>query len=210
MVAKLATKKDRSKYLTDLSTGVYSPGLNAYDDVVSVISQHACFAEKAAAGMVAIRVGHHPVYKKYKVVYIQHPDGTSSDIRFTKSYPKAPIRGVVHVKCAMRTAVGDQTLQYKEASFSAHSQLHCANCKCHLVWSGTQVDHVVKFRDLYSSFLVARGDHKHPLVDNGESGMTRRFSEDDEEHVQAWHWQQYHRENAVLQLVCAPCNRKMR
>ena len=182
MVAKLATQKDRSKYLTGLSAGVYQPNTTEYQDVVSVISQHACFAEKSAAGMVAIRVGYHPEFKRYKVVYIQHPDGTSTDIKFTKSYPKAHAKAAVDMKCALRTAIKDQVIEYKHAAFNtAVGLLHCAQCKCELQWCDTQVDHVVKFRDLYSGFLKEHGQHKHPLTDNRASGVM--YSENDETYV---------------------------
>ena len=204
MPAKLKTQNNRSEYLTALSTGVYAPGSSEYQDVLSVISRHSCFARKSAAGLTGIRIAFHPQYKRYKVVYIQHTDGTSTDIRFVKPYPSPAAKETAGVRCALRHAIRDQTFGYKKTSFTPG--MACANCYEELVWSETQVDHVVKFRDLCSTFLNAHGHHKHPLVDNRESGVV--FGEDDAEYMQTW--QKYHKQHAKLQLLCAACNRKLR
>lgn len=189
-------------YLSGLRAGEYRPHTGEYVTIMAVLKQQPHYARKAAAGITGIRIGYHPTYSRTKVVYLMHTDGTESDIKYVKPYPKAP--AAAQLIGALRTAIMEQVHAYKVATYTAKSR--CVHCECKLTRTNTHVDHVLKFRDLCSAFKEKHGEHKHPLADNAESG--RKFAPEDAAYEQAW--QDYHREHAVYRLLCAPCNMRMR
>ena len=99
---------------------------------------------------------------------------------------------------AMRQAVEPQIREFKTARRGSP----CEFCGSH---EKPTADHIKKFKDLKDEFLALRPDHPTEFAKN--EFAQEIFRAEDEEFVRSW--QEYHKVNATLRILCEPCNKKL-
>ena len=97
----------------------------------------------------------------------------------------------------MRSAIEEQIEEYKKGR-----ELKCGKCGSK---SKPEVDHMnILFVELYENFLKGRKDIPKEF-DNTKSN-SKCFREEDKKFKEEW--EEYHKENAILRILCNICNNK--
>ena len=94
----------------------------------------------------------------------------------------------------MRNVINDQIIEYR----TAQNKLVCEFCQS---TDNPHVDHIIHFEKLMKDFIK---ENKAPETFLHECNKKIRFRQEDEAFKTKW--QQYHRENATLRILCAKCN----
>jgi hypothetical protein len=135
---------------------------------------------------------------------ILNNDGTIDDISW-----KICISGIhkthkTELLSALRYSIDEQIYEYKKNV----SLDMCSLCLeyCHNN-GGIHVDHVIHFEKLVEDFNSTCGINIPNIFDNASDGSNRRaFKDDDSEYMNAW--LEFHKNNAILRILCRACNLK--
>lgn len=99
---------------------------------------------------------------------------------------------------ALRAAVAEQTLTFKNNSAKV-----CALCNCNDTLMEYHVDHIIHMTKLQEDFFNTY-NYKKPTEFNSNSEHYHIFKPEDYELELSW--VNYHYNNAILRLLCKPCN----
>jgi hypothetical protein len=99
---------------------------------------------------------------------------------------------------AMRLSIDGQIREFKASQKGKPCEL-CGT------FEKLTADHIKKFKDLKDDFLAAHPNH--PMEFGKNEFAQEIFRPEDEDFVRSW--QEYHKVNATLRILCEPCNRKL-
>jgi hypothetical protein len=195
----MSTKKEIKDYTCKLikqikrtkSMRIQSP--EAYEYFKELFKGHPDYPEKTSK-MTDLKIVINPLDRSY-MLKIVNSDGTEDDISWNKCIYGERKRSDIYM--AMRVAVLDQINKFREAHAHVCELCHIRRCE-----KGFHVDHVNYFEYLQNTFM-GHYETQPTEFDIHESGQ-KCFRKEDKEYEKAW--QEYHRENAILRILCAPCN----
>jgi hypothetical protein len=98
----------------------------------------------------------------------------------------------------MRYAIKEQIMEFKYIN----KNKPCELCGTYL---NITADHIIKFKKLKDDFLLENPDYPKEFSKNKYGSDI--FREEDFEFVKLW--QEYHKKNATLRILCANCNDKL-
>lgn len=102
------------------------------------------------------------------------------------------------INWAMRYSVKEQIFEFKNTNKNKPCEL-CGT------YSDITADHIIKFKKLKDDFLSENPDH--PKEFSKSKYGSEIFREEDIEFEKLW--QEYHKKNATLRILCANCNDKL-
>ena len=102
------------------------------------------------------------------------------------------------INWAMRHAIEEQIKEFK----TINKNKPCEFCE---TYSEPTADHIIKFKKLKDDFLEENPEHPTELGKNEFAQEV--FREEDAEFVKLW--QEYHKKNATLRILCKNCNQKL-
>lgn len=101
---------------------------------------------------------------------------------------------------ALRSSIGDQILTFK-------SNMQSTCCEfCTKNTPDYHIDHVVQFIKLTTDFLKINESHPTEFAPTTDGTNRLTFRMEDQEFSDAW--SEYHKEHAVLRVLCKSCNLK--
>lgn len=103
-----------------------------------------------------------------------------------------------------RIEVGSQIDAFRSASFST-GLAPCASCEIAIAPSACEIDHKPPktFKALVAEFTASNGiDPRTVLYEDGGPACPDKFAD----RALAIAWQEYHYQNAMLQVLCKPCH----
>jgi hypothetical protein len=175
-----------------------------------LLQQHPAAIEKIGSGVCRFTTWVTPYGNKgFRIV---RADGSSTDFSYLKCLNgSGPLPTLV--KQAMRTAIRDEMLAYKEKYFlSREDEFGCAPCELtgkRLRWEDAHVDHAhpYYFEVLVTTFLAGRGlkPEDVPITPSRDNEVGREVT--DPELVEDF--RRYHRELADLRVICRTENLKI-
>lgn len=170
-----------------------------WDFFNELISRHPEYEEKRGCGVYAFVVatsayGHVELNLKRK-------DGSETDISWVTCVKAKAASVLDNLKAAMRLAIDDQILAFKE-SFKAGTP--CAECS-DPIKDKYHADHFIHFEKLFQRFLELFPDHPEKFDDEPVTNRAK-FKAKDLEFEKAW--QDYHKKEAVLRFTHPECNLK--
>jgi hypothetical protein len=130
--------------------------------------------------------------------WILKSDGTECSISWNSC-----VKGAVNpvgkkLNWAFRQAVEGQIKEFR----STKKGVPCEFCGTH---AELTVDHITKFRQLKEDFLALHPEHPTQF---GKNELAQEiFREEDLGYRRLW--EEYHRQNANLRILCKSCNRKL-
>jgi len=129
---------------------------------------------------------------------IHKSDGTEDSISWN-TCAKGEINPVgKKINWAMRLAIKSQIREFK----MTRKLERCEFCGS---LERQTVDHIKKFKELKDEFLALHPDHPTEFAKN--EFAQEIFRPEDEAFVKSW--QEYHKANATLRILCEPCNRTL-
>lgn len=136
-------------------------------------------------------------YSEYQFIIIKN-NKNQDTISWNKCVEMSeyPIEKLVN--WAMRYAVKDQIIDFKNANINKPCEL-CAS------YENITADHVIKFKNLKEGFLLENQEYPKEF-DKNEIGSVIFRKEDI---VFEKLWQEYHKKNATLRILCKNCNEKL-
>lgn len=180
-----------------------SPG--AYEFFRALFQRHPEGARKEVSLIVDISIRRFPKARPAALLpiqdhqfFIQKTNGTEDSISWVSCVKGAVNPVGKRLNWAMRQAIEDQIREFK----AAHPNTACEFCGTH---ENRTVDHVKKFRDIKDEFLLANPTHP---TEFGKNELAQEiFRTEDTAFCQAW--QEFHRVNASLRILCKSCNQKL-
>jgi hypothetical protein len=139
-------------------------------------------------------------YKK-KYLSIKRVDNTQCDISWIKCIDMNTYNFEILLKDAMRFEIREQILEYK---FNNPFPRECCKCKKYFNSNDIEIDHYIDFKVLYDNFI--KSNPNYPTVFDDEPTFNNAvFKLSDKEYADKWSL--YHKENAILQLLCKKCHK---
>jgi len=161
-----------------------------------LFKRHPGYPEKVK-NLVDIRITRNTLNRGCFQLNVVRKDGTIEDISYGQCiYDKK----TDHLSEAFRAAIVPDIVEYK----NTHEHI-CSNKNCKSGHDVTyDVDHVNYFEKLVHEFMKDR--NVFPTLFSETVHNQRCFRRDDYEFEQEWFF--FHRKNAILQILCHPCNLK--
>jgi len=173
---------------------------NVFNYFNELLQYHEDYENKIGTGIKFFFITNHK-FNNHQL-NIHRTDGTNIDIAYifgSKFNCKNKI--TTNLKCAMRQAIKDYTIDFKKNQ----TILRCNNCQCNdLPYDEYQTDHIYPFSKIYDEFLNFNPNHPTEFDDED---CLKVFQLKDEEYKNQWI--QYHNtyENN-FQILCKSCNCK--
>ena len=148
-------------------------------------------------GFDDIKIDYHPDYKTQLVVYITKNNGDIDDVSVLNSCVTGKPKD--KLKIAMRVASYPQSIEFK----NKQSQYLCEICG---KTDRIEIDHhseTMPFAKLYEKFMEANTIPIPVSFDNTQSHM-KCFQAADTIFEESWI--NYHKQNAILRMLCRVCN----
>ena len=165
-------------------------------DFCEVFKRHSDYPNKFI-GFIDIKIDYNPEFKNQLVVYIKKDNGTIDNVSVLNNCITGKPRD--NLKVAMRVSIQPQIDDYKNNNYIKVCEL----CQGH---NRIEIDHhsdKAPFAKLYSCFMEI---NKLPIpteFDDTKSHM-KCFKKTDYNFEEQWI--QYHKENAILRMLCRRCN----
>ena len=190
-----------------LNTGL-TPSLKkshpkVYKFFVSLFQRHPEKDRKEVSLITDISIRKFPIsrkYLKYKdyQFFIIKSNGTEDSISWNKSIIMTENEPEKIINWAMRDAVKQQIADFKKIN----KNKPCELCSSHL---NITADHVIKFKKLKDDFLLENPEYPKEFGKNKFGSEI--FRDEDIEFAKLW--QEYHKKNAILRILCVYCNEKL-
>jgi hypothetical protein len=165
-------------------------------DFCEVFERHSDYPEKFI-GLVDIKIDYNPVFVKQLEVSIIKEDGTVDDVSVMKNCITGKPKD--NLKVAMRVSIQPQIDEFQN-----HNPVKvCEICGGH---DRMEIDHHSEkspFAKLYTDFLDINM-LPIPTIFNDTQSHMKCFKEFDCNFQK--NWAQYHKENAILRILCRKCN----
>lgn len=166
-----------------------------FDFCCELFKKHPGYPEKVRS-LVDIKITRNTLNKKCFQLNVVREDGSIEDISYRQCIYDQKCK---HLTEAFRVAVEYDIIQYK----NTHDHI-CSNKECKSGDSIYHVDHVNYFEKLVHDFMKDRLEY--PTKFSETIHNQRCFRPEDYQFEKEWIL--YHRENAILQILCKTCNLK--
>ncbi len=192
------TKAQIDKYIKEI---IKTSADEHQDFLLELIKNHPEYELKGGSKITSIVRNWH-VFGHWELC-VMHDDGTKIPFSYKRCYrPTETERALV--LAAMRTTIDNQILEFKRHRFVPGDK--CTLCdKIMNTTRDAVVDHVFKFRTLAGYFI--NSDNKMPKTKQNSS-RKMCFGDDEKEFRDGW--ANYHKQNALLRIICASCNAGLR
>ncbi len=195
----MKTKKEVKEYTQGLiktlksvrSMRVQSP--ESYVYFKELLKGHPENPEKTSK-MTDLKIVRNKLGKGYTLMMV-NKDGTEEDISWNKCIYGDFNSNYLYI--AMRSAVYEQINEYRKKN-----KWECELCRVIGNKEGYHVDHVNYFEQLKACFLRNRTDIPETFDTN--EYHQKCFREEDIKFQKEW--EEYHKKNAVLRILCKKCN----
>jgi len=169
--------------------------------ILSILPRHPEYKEKSGVGIKTIRVKRTAFNSP--CFFIERMDGTFIDFSYKTCINGKSIEPKDNLNEAMRAAVKEQIIEFKK--FNLVKPFKCPLCSSFIEDDKKiHVDHVNKFRYLSHCFKIS---HECPdRFDDDPVFNNAIFREIDNEIKDKW--KNYHKQYAILRLICNSCNQK--
>jgi len=172
-----------------------------YNFFLSLFQRHPEKDKKEVSSIIDISIRKLPITREInlthrnKQFFIVKSNGSEDSISWVKCVYKqeSPLKTLL--TRSFRHAIRDQIKDFK----TANKNKPCEICG---TYEEITADHVIQFRKLKDDFL--KENPKHPKEFTKNNIGSDIFRDEDIEFVKAW--QEYHRKNAILRILCSPCN----
>jgi len=168
-----------------------------YTDFCQVFARHSEYPDKFL-GFVDVKINYNPVFKNQLVVYIIKNNGDIDDVSVLNNCVTGKPKGN-NLQIAMRVSIQPQIDEYKNNNCIKVCEL----CGEH---DRIEIDHhseKMPFAKLYIDFMEINKLHIPTLFNDTKSHM-KCFKEEDYSFREKWI--QYHKDNAILRMLCRTCN----
>lgn len=205
MLKQYTTQSTLKKYFREVidiiskcnSVKTYHPGY--YIEFCEVFKRHCDYPDKFM-DMVDIKIDYNPIYKNQLVVYIIKSNGEIDDVSVLKNCISGKPKD--NLKIAMRVAVQPQIDEFR----NSHTELICELCNSK---ERIEIDHhsiLQPFSKLYNDFMRTMRSNTLKIPTNFDNTISclKCFKETDKEFNEAWI--KYHKEKAILRMLCKECN----
>jgi hypothetical protein len=165
-----------------------------YNFFLDLFKRHPKYNEKKLIEMVDIFIKRN--HTNDLALYFLKEDGTTDDISI---YVCAQEKEKDDFKIAMRDSIDDQIRDFREKNV-----YRCARCYTTDKSKQYDVDHIHEFEKLKKEFLETT---KLPTPTEFQEGEDHQkvFLPIDNDFEKSW--QSFHKENARLRILCAPCHK---
>ena len=165
-------------------------------DFCEIFENHSDYPEKFI-GFVDIEINYNPVFGNQLVVYIKNDDGTIDDVSVLNNCITGKPKD--KLKIAMRVSIQPQIEEYKNNNCIKICEICGDNDRI-------EIDHhseISPFAKLYIDFIEINILPITALFDDTKSHM-KCFKDLDCNFEK--NWTQYHKDNAILRMLCRTCN----
>jgi hypothetical protein len=165
-------------------------------DFCEVFERHSDYPDKFI-GFVDIKIDYNPEFKSQLVVYILKDNGLTEDVSVMNNCITGKRKD--NFKIAMRVSIQPQIDEYKKNNYI----MACELCGEH---DRIEIDHHSEkspFAKLYIDFMEMN-TLPIPTSFNDTKSHMKRFNKLDYKFEEKWI--QYHKENAILRMLCRTCN----
>ena len=190
---------------TGLSPSLKKTHLDVYTFFVSLFQRHPDKERKEISLITDISIRRFPKSKPKKNLdfsdhqfFIIKSNGTEDSISWNSCVINAVNPFEKRINWAMRHAIEDQIKEFK----TINRNKPCEFCE---TYSEPTADHIIKFRKLKDDFLIENPEYPKELGKNEFAQEV--FRDEDAEFVKLW--QEYHKKNATLRILCKNCNQKL-
>jgi len=190
-LSRFKTQKEAKEYVRELYATTQM-GRITDPEFERILSFHPNYEKKVGCGIDHLEMSFNEY--RQKVVYICRVDQTVDTFSWvaciTRPSPEKLYK--YSLNSALRQAIQDQISEFRHT--------HEWTCPCGYQGENFHVDHINQFKQLADEFLK-----KHePPKQFGKCLLTQNSILEDIPFRKAW--QQYHRENAHLRILCKTCN----
>jgi hypothetical protein len=179
-------------------------GAHDVEFLTDLLFLHSEAPEKIGSGIAGFSVDLDQEFRRTRCVYVHRTDGSSTDFSFKNCIEGAKPRQDRY--SAIREAVSDQTIAFKQRAFADQARVPCAVRGTPTAFADAHVDHVPPqtLRQLVTAWLAAERMH----IDDIEISppADNQFVADMIDPDQRRRWTTYHADRAVLRLVCRAAN----
>ena len=202
-ITQFKTQKDLKKHFQNIidkigiCESVKSNYPTDYLDLCDVFERHPNYPKKFI-GFNDIKINYNPVYKTILDVYIIKQNGEIDDVSVLKSCITGKPKNKLQI--AMRLSIQPQITEFK----NKQNKYVCEICG---KTDKIEIDHHsenMPFAKLYQDFMKINTMPIPELFDNTE-GHLKCFRNVDNVFEESW--VKYHKENAILRMLCMGCNR---
>ena len=202
------SKSEAEKYVRDLikmigvCSSVKHSDPESFNELKLVINNHP--NKEKIKDVIDFRIVMNKLNKNAFELNIIKDDGTIEDISWKMCISGKEKTNKQQLQSAYRYSIDDQIYNYKQSV----SLTYCSLCHnvCNIL-GGAQIDHVIHFEKLYIDFQNEINMEPPIEFDDAPDGSNRHiFKMRDIDYDIAW--QEYHKKNAKLRVLCRDCNLK--
>jgi hypothetical protein len=201
------TKTDAENYVRELiktigvcNSVITSPEL--FNELMAIVNNHP--NKNKIKNIIDFRIINNKLNKNALELNIIKEDGTIEDISWKSCISGKHKTHKQQLQDAYRYSVDEQIYNYKQSVPLDYCSLCCNEC---IMFGGVQIDHVIHFEKLYRDFQNQINIEPPVDFDEASDGSNRRmFKKCDSDYEIAW--QEYHKKNGVLRVLCRDCNLK--
>ena len=167
-----------------------------YLNFCEIFKRHSDYPDKFI-GFIDIKIDYNPAFKNQLVVYIIKNNTEIDDVSVLNNCITGKPKD--NLKIAMRVSIQPQIEEYKMNNYIKKCELCGNNNKI-------EIDHhsdIMPFAKLYNNFMKINNLPIPTTFDNTTSHM-KCFKKLDYDFQKIWI--QYHKENAILRMLCKKCN----
>lgn len=199
-IESFKTKKSLREYTKNaineigVCSSLKNKNLMLYNFLLDLFSRHPGYPDKVV-NMIDIIIVRNKMNPAFYELQLHRMDNTYEDISWRTCVDGKRKDALT---AAMRMSISDQIIHFKKSN-----ELCCEFCKCRDRSSKEfHVDHIITFKDIQKQFLKL-----YPLIPGSFAKNDYNiscFRSEDAEYERLW--QDYHRSNATLRILCAKCN----
>ena len=202
-ISKFKTQLSLKNYFREIidkigvCDSVQSKYPNDFLDFCEVFKRHSDYPEKFI-GLIDIKINYNPEFKNQLVVYIIKNNGEIDNVSVLNNCISGKPKD--YLKIAMRVSIQPQIDEYK----NNNNIRVCELCGEH---NRIEIDHhsvKTPFNKLYNDFISINSSRSLPNTFDDTQGHIKCFREIDNNFQEKW--REYHKENAILRMLCRACN----
>ncbi len=184
---------------TSLTSSLKKTNPELYKFFFYLFQRHPEKEKKEVDLIVDISIRKFPAAKKIvehkdKQFVIIKSNGSEDSISWNKCVHKT-VFNHRKLNMAFRYAIKDQIWAFK----NENKNKPCELCR---TYNNLTADHVIQFYKLKNDFLLENPEYPEEFAEDKFGSVI--FRREDVKFVKAW--QEYHRKNAILRILCSPCN----
>lgn len=197
------TKKECAQFtreiINEVGISAITKDNNYYTFFNNLLKNHDECEEKIGCGIDYFYIERNKLNRSVFETYIKRLDGSNVNFSWIHCCNFKPKSNKQNILNAMRSSIADQIIEFRN-----NNEMCCVQCEC--IDGSFHIDHVLSFHILSNNFLDNIKIKFPTNFDKCEKTNLTIFKKDDEKFMKEW--QDYHRDNSVLQVLCKSCNLK--